>query len=177
MCAKVMNEYLCTSVKCTHHGRRRTKATGRQSSRRYQKLFARLKKTKPTNLDDRFHALHEEAFAHIDCLQCANCCKTTSPIFYDRDIERLGKYLRLKPVQFIEKYLRVDGDGDYVLQSAPCPFLDGENYCTAYENRPLACREYPHTNRKRMYQILDLTLNNTYVCPAVYEVVEKLKKM
>ena len=141
-----------------------------------KKLFAKLKKTRPAKLDDTFHDLHDEAFEHIDCLKCANCCKTTSPIFYDRDIDRLAKHLRIKPSQLVEKYLHIDGDGDYVLNSAPCPFLDSENYCTVYESRPTACREYPHTNRKNMYQILDLTLRNTYVCPAVFEVVEKIKK-
>lgn len=140
-----------------------------------QKLFQQLKKTKPKDLDDTLQDLHDEEFETRDCLKCANCCKTTSPIFYDRDVERASKRLRMKPSQFIEKYLRVDEDKDYVVKSSPCPFLDYENYCTIYEDRPTACREYPHTNRKRFYQILDLTLKNTSVCPAVFNIVEKLK--
>jgi len=63
-----------------------------------------------------------------------------------------------------------------VLNSAPCPFLDSENYCLVYEDRPIACREYPHTNRKRFYQILDLTLKNTLICPAALQVAEGLAK-
>ena len=54
-------------------------------------------------------------------------------------------------------------------------FLDGENYCLIYADRPNACREYPHTNRKKMYQVLDLALKNTLVCPAVLEITRKLK--
>jgi Fe-S-cluster containining protein len=69
----------------------------------------------------------------------------------------------------------VDEDGDYVFRSAPCPFLDLENYCTVYESRPLACREYPHTNRKRFYQVVDLSLTNTEICPAVASIFEDLK--
>lgn len=141
-----------------------------------KKLFENLKRKKPNSLDDIVHELHDEAFEKIDCLQCANCCKTTSPIFYDRDIDRIAKRLRVRPSDFIAEYLHQDEEGDYVLNSAPCTFLDSDNYCTIYEDRPTACREYPHTDRKRFYQILDLTLKNTFVCPAAFEIVEKLKK-
>ncbi|MEQ9413386.1 MAG: YkgJ family cysteine cluster protein, partial [Cyclobacteriaceae bacterium] len=109
-------------------------------------------------------------------LDCANCCKTTSPIFYETDIERASKALRIKPGDFVEKYLRVDEDKDYVLKSSPCPFLDDENYCGIYESRPKACREYPHTHRKKMVQVMELTYKNTMVCPAVLEMVERLQK-
>ena len=98
-------------------------------------------------------------------------------IFYNRDIERLAKYLKQKPGDFIETYLRIDEDKDYVLRQAPCPFLGSDNYCSVYEARPTACREYPHTDRKRMEQILDLTFQNTIVCPAVLEITERLKKI
>lgn len=141
-----------------------------------KKFFARLKRTKPKDLDDVMLDLHQEVFEETDCLECANCCKTTSPIFYQKDIERVAKHLRMKPSDFIDKYLHVDEDKDYVLNTAPCPFLDQENYCLVYESRPTACREYPHTNRKRFYQILDLTLKNTAICPAVFGIVEKLKQ-
>lgn len=140
-------------------------------------FYKRLKQKKPKDLDDRFHSQHEEVFAYTDCLECANCCKTTSPLFTDRDIERVAKAVRLKPTDFIAQYLKVDEDGDYVLQSSPCPFLDTDNYCSVYKDRPTACREYPHTNRKRMVQILDITYNNTLVCPAVLAITEELKKV
>jgi hypothetical protein len=133
-----------------------------------------LKRTRPKDLDDRFHVLHDEVFAEIDCLACANCCKTTSPIFIPADIDRLAKVFRMKPSAFTETYLRVDEEGDFVLKSSLCPFLAADNTCIVYADRPRACREYPHTNRKRMYQILDLTLKNTLVCPAVSRVVERL---
>ncbi len=140
-------------------------------------FFDKLKRTKPKNLDQQFLNLHEEVFEKTDCLACANCCKTTFPIFYNRDVERLAKHLRIKPGEFLEKYLRIDEDKDYVLREAPCQFLDTDNFCSVYEARPNACREYPHTNRKRMEQILDLTYRNTLVCPAVLEITERLKKI
>lgn len=142
-----------------------------------QKYLVRLKKMDSRKVDDAFHRMHDEVFDEIDCLQCANCCKTTSPIFYQTDIERLSRGLRMRPADFLEKYLRIDEDGDYVLKSSPCPFLDEDNYCRVYEDRPRACREYPHTDRKKMVQIMELTLKNTMVCPAVFEMVERLKSV
>ena len=65
---------------------------------------------------------------------------------------------------------------DYVLQTVPCTFLGEDNSCSIYEVRPKACREYPHTNRIKQHQILNLTEKNVEVCPAVYNIVEKLKK-
>ncbi|MFT6686082.1 MAG: Fe-S-cluster containining protein [Bacteroidia bacterium] len=121
--------------------------------------------------------MHEEVFACTDCLKCANCCKTTGPLFTQKDIERIAKHLKLKPGQFVEKYLRIDEDKDYVLQQVPCPFLAEDNYCGIYEVRPKACREYPHTDRNKMHQILNLTAKNVEICPAVYEIVERLKQV
>lgn len=138
-------------------------------------FFKKLKRSKPKNLDSLFHKAHDEVFAKTDCLSCANCCKTTSPIFYQKDIERAAKALKMKPGEFLQAYLYMDEEGDFVLNTAPCSFLDENNYCSIYESRPAACREYPHTNRKKMAQILDLTFRNTMVCPAVLEIVEKLK--
>jgi Fe-S-cluster containining protein len=141
-----------------------------------RKFLQSLKKKNPRKVDDAFHELHEEVFEEVNCLDCANCCKTTSPIFYQTDIERVARSLRMKPGDFIEKYLHIDEDKDYVLKSSPCPFLDKENYCSVYEDRPKACREYPHTDRKKMVQIMDLTYKNTLVCPAALEIVERIKK-
>lgn len=156
------------------HAFRELSSTKKQVNRKY---LLGLKRKDSRKVDDAFHAVHTEVFEEIDCLTCANCCKTTSPIFYQTDIERAAKAVRLKPGDFIEKYLRVDEDKDYVLKSAPCPFLDSDNCCKIYEDRPKACREYPHTDRKKMVQIMELTAKNTQVCPAVFEMVERLKKI
>ena len=142
--------------------------------KRFKKLFARIKRRPPKDLDDLAQKAHDEAFKQIDCLTCANCCKTTSPIFRDIDIERIAQHLRIRPAELIEQHLHLDGDGDYVLNRAPCPFLGSDNYCSIYEARPRACREYPHTDRKHFHQILNLTLKNTEICPAAYAVVESL---
>jgi uncharacterized protein len=153
------------------------KDQAKNKSAENKKFLLGLKKRDPRKVDDLFHTQHEEVFEEINCLNCANCCKTTSPIFYQTDIERVARSLRLKPGEFIEKYLRIDEDKDYVLKSSPCPFLDDENYCKVYDDRPKACREYPHTDRKKMVQIMDLTHKNTLVCPAVFQMVERIKSL
>lgn len=141
-----------------------------------KKAFERFKKRKPKNLDDSFHNAHEEAFRKIDCLECANCCKTTSPIFRDIDIQRISKKLKVSTREFEQLYLRLDEDNDWVLKQSPCHFLGPDNKCFIYDVRPQACREYPHTDRKRMVQILDLTRKNMEICPAVVFTVEKVIK-
>ena len=139
-------------------------------------FFSKLKKKPPKQLDYIMQELHEDEFKRTDCLECANCCKTTGPLFTDRDIERIAKHFKLKPQQFIDAYLRIDEDNDYVLQSVPCTFLGADNYCSIYEVRPKACREFPHTDRKKFQQISHLTLKNVAVCPAVFHIVEAMKK-
>jgi Fe-S-cluster containining protein len=141
-----------------------------------KKYFDKLKKKAPKNLDYVMQDLHDKEFKKTDCLNCANCCKTTGPLFTAADVERISKHLRLKPQQFIAQYLRVDEDQDYVLQTVPCSFLDQDNTCFIYEVRPKACREFPHTDRKKFQQITDLTLKNIPICPAAYNIVEEMKK-
>ncbi len=136
----------------------------------------KLKQKKPKALDKIVQQLHDEAFNEIDCLECANCCSSISPTLYDKDIERLSKVLKIKPSVFTEKYLNVDEEGDYVFKETPCPFLLPDNYCLYYEARPKACREYPHTDRKRFYQIVKLSVKNMEVCPVAYEVMMRLYK-
>ncbi|RIA10413.1 hypothetical protein OE09_2277 [Flavobacteriaceae bacterium MAR_2010_72] len=139
-------------------------------------FFSKLKKKPPKQLDYLMQELHENEFKKTDCLTCANCCKTTGPLFTDKDIERIAKFFKLKPHKFTEHYLTLDEDNDYVLQSVPCTFLGEDNYCSIYEVRPKACREFPHTDRKKFQQISNLTLKNVAICPAAFNIVEEMKK-
>ncbi len=138
-------------------------------------FFSKLKKKPPKHLDYMMQELHESEFRRTDCLECANCCKTTGPLFTDRDIERISKHFKMKQQQFIDQFLQIDEDNDYVLQSVPCTFLGADNYCSIYEVRPKACREFPHTDRKKFQQISNLTLKNVEICPAAYNIVEDMK--
>jgi len=140
-----------------------------------KKFFSKLKSEKDGKIDQLFHEAHEDVFERVSCLTCANCCKTTGPLYTQKDIERIASYLKLKPGSFIEKYLKIDEEGDYILQNTPCVFLKDDNYCSIYEVRPKACAEYPHTDRRNQKQIFNLTLKNCEMCPAVFEIIEQVK--
>lgn len=141
-----------------------------------KKLLQQLKKQKPKVLDKIINELHEQAFEQIDCLECANCCISISPSIQDNDIQKIAKTLRIKPSAVVNKYMHLDDEQDYIMNVSPCPFLMADNYCEIYNSRPLACKGYPHTDRNRMHQILNLTLKNTLICPAVCFIFEELKK-
>ncbi len=148
----------------------------REKQKENKVFFLKLKKKPLKNLDYTMQELHEVEFRRTDCLLCANCCKTTGPLFTAADIERIAHHLRMKPGKFIGEYLNVDEDKDYVLRELPCSFLGKDNRCSIYAVRPKACREFPHTNRKKFHQISSLTLRNIAVCPAAFAIVEEMKK-
>lgn len=137
-------------------------------------LFYKKNKKRLDKMDAVVHELHNQFSSEIDCLSCANCCRSLGPAIYDKDIERMAKALRIKPSEVVATYLRIDEDGDYVFKEMPCPFLMDDNYCSIYEHRPKACREYPHTDRKKFSQIYRLTVTNTSTCPIAFEVLKKL---
>ena len=142
-----------------------------------KKALKSISKSQKNKLDEKFREEHEIEFSKRDCLECANCCKTTSPIFRIKDINRISSFLKIKESEFINKHLKIDSDNDYVLKSSPCLFLDQNNHCKIYEKRPLACKEYPHTNRKKMHQIIDLTVRNSSICPGVASIISKIIKL
>lgn len=146
-----------------------------QKQKEHKKFLETLKKKPPKDLDYITEEVHEEVFEKIDCLQCANCCKTTGPLYTEKDVERIAKHLKMKTSTFEATFLKIDEDNDKVLQTLPCYFLNPDNTCSIYEVRPKACREYPHTDRKKIYQINSIMLKNTIICPAAYEWVERMK--
>lgn len=152
------------------------KTLSEKSGKDWKRYFVKNKK-KLSGMDTIIHRIHDKVSDQINCLQCANCCKTLGPRLTDKDVKRMSKTLRIKTNDVIEKYLRVDEDNDLVFKSMPCPFLDNDNYCVIYENRPKACREYPHTDRKKFVQIYTLTMKNAETCPIAFEVLEEIQKV
>jgi len=140
--------------------------------------FLKHLSAKPSGkVDEAFRTLHEAVFNEVNCLDCGNCCKSLGPRLTDADIRRISNVLKIRPSELANKYLRLDEDNDYVFSCMPCPFLEDDNFCKIYENRPRACREYPHTDRRRMHQVFNITLRNTSTCPAVFEILERLKQI
>jgi len=143
----------------------------KEHEKQYKQLLQRADKNKVLKQLPDFH---EEAFNKINCLHCANCCKGYSPRFKTPDIKRISKYVGMKEGDFIEKYLDLDKEGDYVTKTSPCPFLDADNYCGIYDHRPSDCARFPYTDEDVILKRPLITLKNSTFCPAVYYVLEKL---
>ena len=148
----------------------------KKSENKWKKFLQRNRK-KIQKMDDVVHDFHFFHSENTDCLSCANCCKTLGPRITQKDVEKLASTLRMKSEKFFDTYLKMDDDGDWVFRSMPCPFLGADNYCSVYEYRPKACREYPHTDRKRFYQIYHLSIKNASTCPIVFKVMEDLSHL
>jgi Fe-S-cluster containining protein len=149
------------------------KSSGRQKE--YRRLLEKAGKTPLRNrVLDQLPGLHEEAFRKIDCLTCANCCKNYSPRFKTPDIKRIARFLKMRESELIAKYLRLDEDGDYVVQSTPCPFLGPDNRCAVYSVRPSDCERFPYTDEDVLVKRPALTQKNSTFCPIVYYVLERL---
>lgn len=134
-----------------------------------------LQKSDKNKVLKQLPKLHEEAFENINCLQCAACCKNYSPRFKTPDIKRISKHLKMKEGTFIETYLNLDADGDYVAKTTPCPFLDEDNSCSIYEVRPSDCQRFPYTDEDVLIKRQNITLKNATFCPIVVYVLEGLR--
>ena len=146
-----------------------------KKSAEHQKQYSNLLKRADKNkVLKKLPDLHEDAFSKIDCLQCAACCKHYSPRFKTPDIKRVSRHLKMKESVFIETYLRLDEDGDYVVKSKPCPFLGADNYCGIYDVRPSDCERFPYTDEDVVLKRVPLTVKNSSFCPIVFYVLEKL---
>ena len=144
---------------------------GRRSKDAYASSLKALKRRGRIPLNRLFAAAGDEAFEKIDCLSCGRCCRELGPRLTQADVGRLAKRLRMKSGAFLDAHLRRDEDGDTVFASMPCPFLGCDSYCSVYEDRPKACRDYPHLEGSRK-DALALHIENLAYCPAVVLAVE-----
>ncbi len=140
--------------------------------KQYKNFLQKVDKNKTLKL---LPQLHEEAFEKIDCLTCAACCKNFSPRFKTPDIKRISKHLKMRESGFIDAYLTIDEEGDYVGKQTPCAFLGEDNYCSIYEVRPSDCKRFPYTDEDVFFKRPNITQKNSAFCPIVYYVLESLQ--
>jgi Fe-S-cluster containining protein len=116
----------------------------------------------------------------IDCTACANCCRVATAKVSERDLERLAKYLRIKPARVVADYVEESAEEGMILRrdnKAGCVFLSG-NECTVYDARPESCQRFPHVVRgngslaSRMWEFVD----RACYCPIVYNSLEAFKE-
>ena len=139
------------------------------------KKMQHFSKFRRNGFDETVAKYHKDAFEHIDCLECGNCCRRIGPRFREKDVKILAKEMGLTPKQFLAQYLKLDIDPDfYVLEKLPCPFLGEDNKCAEFDHRPLSCEEFPYTDTHGIQRHLVRLGHSALVCPAAALVVEKI---
>lgn len=131
--------------------------------------------TNKNDLITKLKVAHDDVFEKIDCVKCANCCKTAPPILNSEDISRLAKYMNISKKSFIKHHVFEDLTGEYTMNGVPCAFLEDDGKCNVYDIRPQSCRRFPHTDEKEYIYRGKLNANNTVVCPAAFHILVKLK--
>jgi Fe-S-cluster containining protein len=141
-----------------------------------KRFLGRLEKNPPPGLDKLTEKLNEEIWQEVDCLTCANCCKTMTPTYTVKDIKRISAYLGMTPRDFKDKWLYYDKkEGDWMNVNRPCQFLDLKtNMCNIYEVRPADCAGFPHFTRKKMGDYMHVHKQNIEYCPATFKMVERM---
>lgn len=140
------------------------------------KFLKKLDKKVPVKLNKLAREVDATIWQDINCLDCANCCKTMTPTYTKKDIKRIAGHFEMTPKEFKKKWLYKDDTGDWMNTATPCQFLDSNNMCSIYEIRPLDCAEFPHHTKKPFNLYNDTFINNVHRCPATYELVDRLKK-
>jgi uncharacterized protein len=149
----------------------------RRNKRRLKGFLTRLEKKIPRGLDKMVEQADKAVWKQVNCLDCANCCKTMSPTYTRQDILRICKHLGMTPRAFRQKWLYKDKSGDWLNISQPCQFLDLKtNMCGIYDQRPRDCAGFPHHTKKKMVEYMHVYKQNIEYCPATYKVVEMLKE-
>ena len=139
------------------------------------KIFNLLGRREKEEVDQMAASLHEAVFNEIDCLDCANCCKTTPALLTNADIKRIAKFLQMSPALFKRKYVLEDVNGDQSFKKVPCVFLEKDNKCKVYEVRPEACKDYPHTSAPGFLKRRKLHKENISICPAVFHILDRME--
>lgn len=146
------------------------------NKRSFRRFLTKLENKPPKGLKDLATRIEKEVWREVDCLSCANCCKTMTPIYTQQDIKRISTHFGLTENEFKTKWLRREkaGDRDWLNKTEPCQFLDlTSNKCSIYEIRPADCAGYPHLSKK-MKDYGHVYKQNIECCPATYKLVEKM---
>jgi Fe-S-cluster containining protein len=144
----------------------------------FKRFLNKVDKNPPRRLDDLTPPIEKEVWKEVDCLSCANCCKTMTPTYTPADIKRISAHFGQTPQQFKDQWLKFDKkEGDWQNKIQPCQFLNLKtNMCNIYEIRPADCSGFPYLSIKKMTDYMHVHKQNIEYCPATYKMVEKLQK-
>lgn len=142
-----------------------------------RRFLSKLERNTPKGLDKTTAVIEKEVWQEVDCLACANCCKTMTPTFNAADLKRISAHFGQTVDEFAAKWLKRErgGDRDWMNKTEPCQFLNlKDNKCSIYAIRPADCAEFPHFPKK-MKDFIHVHKQNVEYCPATYKLVEKMK--
>jgi Fe-S-cluster containining protein len=151
------------------------KQTIRFNKRRLRSFLSRLEKNRPRGLDQKIGIINDQVWKEVNCLDCANCCKTMTPTYTAEDVKRISKYLGMTERSFREKWLYKDRSGDWINQKLPCQFLNLKtNMCSIYPVRPRDCSGFPHHVKRKIPEYGLMYKQNIEYCPATHKLIEDL---
>ena len=122
--------------------------------------------------------LTEDSVIQFKCykgISCFNaCCKRADVTLAPYDVLRLQKRLGMNSEAFLKAHtvpFQLDADGVPGIKlrnddEGACLFLDGENGCSVYSDRPTVCRYYP-------VALLNLREKDTYVAKQQYSLIRE----
>lgn len=120
--------------------------------------------------------LHKDISGQIDCTTCGNCCVKLKPDVTDSEIEKLSVIDSVSPEDFRANFIEQnDFEKTLCLKDTPCKYLSDKK-CRIYSDRPEACKSYPHTHLSDFNFRTLGAIENTAVCPIVFNLFEQLKR-
>jgi hypothetical protein len=149
------------------------------NKRSMKRFLTKIENNPPRGLDSITAAIEPSVWAEVDCLTCANCCKTMTPTYTKADIKRISAHFNETPQEFMDKWLIYEKkDGDWQNKKQPCQFLNlKDNKCSIYAIRPIDCSGFPHLPKKKMTDYMHVHKQNIEYCPATYKMVEKMQAL
>jgi Fe-S-cluster containining protein len=153
------------------------RSMARVNRSRYRRFLTKLENNPRRGIGKIVASIEKQVWKEVDCLTCANCCKTMTPTFSNADIKRISGHLEMTADAFKEKWLKKErgGDRDWVnKKEGPCQFLNlKDNKCSIYSVRPADCSGFPHL-AKDFHDFVHIHKQNVEYCPASYKLVEKM---
>lgn len=148
----------------------------RKKKEEFTKFLQKLDEIVPEDMPELVAKADAKVWEKVDCMACANCCKTMTPTYTPNDIKRIVNHLGMTAASFKTQWLEQDKDnGDWMNKKQPCQFLV-DNKCSIYDVRPADCAEFPHHNKKPFDEYNDTFIQNVHRCPATFLLVKRLKK-
>ena len=79
------------------------------------------------------------------CEMCGRCCCQPNIAVRPEEVDRIAHAAGIPLHEFITGYLVRTSDGRMLFKrTGPCAFLDGDNRCRIWKDRPEICRDFPY---------------------------------